>query len=161
MAILALAMMAASTYEKAQASSEQATAAAQAADYNASVDRANAQQLAYDTTANIDKQRVAGESYMSTQRAQYAASGILSGTGSAMIVQATTAARLELNIQQQWTTAQEKEALLYGAATEGVLEGQEQASMYHLQGVADIFSGIGSMAGIMGSPSGQALMGKN
>ena len=154
MAIFALVMSLASTALKAGASSDQAKAAAQAADYNASVDRANADQLAFDTSSNIEKERVAGESYMSTQRAQYAASGILSGTGSAMIVQATTAGRMEQTIQQQWTATQEKENLLYGAAAEGVLEGQEAASMYHLQEAADIFQGIGSIASTMGGSSG-------
>ena len=134
-----------SAYMSARASSEQASAAASAADYNAKVDVANAQQQALDANANITKQRQQDQEYQSDQRAAFAASGVLSGTGSPMEVQATTAGRQEQNIQQYWTSVQEKESAQYAAAEEGVVEGQEEADIYHLQGAGDIFSGIGNM----------------
>ena len=43
-----------------------------------------------------------------------------------------------------------KESQLYSSAEEGLYEGQEQADIYHLQGAADIFQGVGSIAGDLG-----------
>ena len=140
-----VAAAAGSAYMSARASSEQATAAAQAADYNAKVDVANAQQQALNANANIQKQRQQDQEYQSDQRAAFAASGVLSGTGSPMEVQATTAGRQEQDIQTYWASVQEKESQLYASAEEGVYEGQEQADIYHLQGAGDIFSGIGGI----------------
>src|ERR1039457_4798731 len=141
---------AAATTMEAVASSRQASAAAQAADYNSKGDQANAQQLAMNANANIAKQRQDDATYQSDQRAALAASGVLSGTGSPMELQATTAMRQEQDIQTYWTSVQEKESQLYSSAEEGVYEGQEEADIYHLQGAADIFSGIGSMVGSVG-----------
>jgi hypothetical protein len=64
-----------------------------------------------------------------------------------MEVQATTAGRQEQNIQQYWTQVQETESAEYASAAEGVVEGEEEASTFHLQGAADIFNGIGNMEG--------------
>jgi len=130
-----------------EASSRQAKAATQAADYNAAVDAANAKQTALNANANIERQRQDDATYQSDQRAALAASGVLSDTGSPMVVQATTAGRQEQDIQQYWTSVQEKESNLYAAGEEGIYEGAEQADIYHLQGAAEIFSGIGSIAG--------------
>lgn len=126
------------------ASRKQAQAVQQTAKYNASADIAQAQQIAMDTNANIQRQRLEDQAYLSKQRAAYAASGILSDTGSPMAVQATTAGRMEMDIQQYWTSAQQKEATLYSAAQEGILEGNMQAEAYHLQGAAALVQGIGN-----------------
>ena len=150
LAATSVASAAGGAYMAARASSQQADAASQAANYNAKVDVANAQQQALNANANIQKQRQKDQEYQSDQRAALAASGVLSGTGSPMEVQATTAGRQEQDIQQYWTSVQEKESAEYAAADEGVVEGQEEASMYHLQGAADILSGIGSMASSFG-----------
>ena len=138
----------ASTAVAVNASERQAAAASQAANYNADVDIANAKQLSMDANANIQKQRQQDQEYQSNQRAALAASGVLSGTGSPMALQATTAGRQEQDIQTYWTSVQEKESQLYGSAEEGVYEGEEEADIYHLQGAGDIFSGVGSLAGI-------------
>jgi hypothetical protein len=137
---------AASAAEQAHASSMQAKAATQAADYNAKVDQANAQQIALNANANIAKQRQDDQAYQSNQRAALAASGVLSDTGSAMQIEATTAGRQEQDIQTYWTSVQQKESALYSSAEEGVYEGQMQADIYHLQGAADIFNGIAGVA---------------
>lgn len=145
-----VAATAASTTLALEASSRQATAAAQAANYNAKVDQANAQQIAMNANANIEKQRQDDQAYQSNQRAALASSGVLSDTGSSMQLEATTAGRQEQDIQTYWASVQEKESQLYASAQEGVYEGQEQADIYHLQGAADIFSGIGSVASTFG-----------
>jgi hypothetical protein len=142
--------VAASTTVSVEASNQQARAAAQAADYNSKIDQANAQQLAMNANANITKQRQDDATYQADQRAALAASGVLSGTGSPMELQATTAMRQEQDIQTYWTSVQEKESQLYSSAAEGVYEGQEEADIYHLQGATDIFNGIGSMTGDVG-----------
>lgn len=139
-----------SAVEAKQVSSRQAEAASQAADYNAAVDQANAKQVALNANANIDRQRQEDQTYQSDQRAALAASGVLSDTGSPMVVQATTAGRQEQDIQTYWTSVQEKESNLYAAGQEGIYEGAEQADIYHLQGAADIFNGVGSIAGDVG-----------
>jgi len=144
----------ASAAQSARVASQQATAATTIANYNAKVDIANAQQMGMDAAANISKQRTEDQSYLSSQRAAYAASGILGGTGSPLAVQATTAGRQEQDIQQYYANTQEKEAGLYEAAQLGVYEGAEQASAYHLQGAADIFKGIGDVASISGKIAG-------
>jgi len=61
---------------------KQATYAAKVADYNANVEIANAKQQAMNAQANIQQERKAGEGYLSKQRATYAASGVLSDSGS-------------------------------------------------------------------------------
>ena len=129
-----VAATAASATLSVEASSRQAKAATQAADYNAALDAANAKQVALNANANIEKQRQDDATYQSDQRAALAASGVLSDTGSPMVVQATTAGRQEQDIQQYWTSVQEKESNLYAAGQEGIYEGAEQADIYHLAG---------------------------
>jgi len=133
---------------------DQAKYAAKIADYNANVDIANAKQQAMNAQANIQQERKAGEGYLSKQRATYAASGVLSDSGSAMVVQGTTAAVLEHNIQQQWNQVQQQEALGYSAAAAEVSKGKQQAKMYHMQAVGDMFKAVGNIANaIQGMPS--------
>ena len=145
---------------------KQATYAAKVADYNANVDIANAQQQAMNAQANIQSQRKEGGELLSRQRAGYAASGVLSDSGSAMAVQATTAARLEQNIQQYWSETQQKESQLYTAAGMEVSKGKAQAKAFHLEAAADMFKAAGSLAlafaggaGSLGSASGGADLG--
>jgi hypothetical protein len=139
-----------SAYLSARASSQQATAASQIANYNAKVDIAQANQDAMNAQANIEKQRTDNASYDSNQRAALAASGVLSGTGSPMALQATTVGRQEQDIQQYWTQTQEQESSQYQAAELGVYEGAQEADTYHLQGAADIFQGVGQMTNSVG-----------
>jgi hypothetical protein len=136
--------------ESASMASKQATVASKVANYNANVDIANANQQAMDANANIAKQRQADATYMSSQRAALAASGVLENTGSPLSLEATTAGRMEQNIQQYWTTVQEKEDTEFTAARMGIYEGQEEASIYHLEGAADIFKGIGEASKSIG-----------
>lgn len=150
-AVASLAAAGVSAYE----SSQQAKTATKVANYNANVDIAQAQQLAMDANANIAKQRLESKEYLSKQRAAYAASGVLGDTGSPLAVQATTAGRMEQDIQQYWSSTQQKESSLYAAAQEGVYEGAAQASMYHLQGAAEIMQGIGSAASYGAGAYGQ------
>lgn len=152
-AVASVASAAASVYsgrEQQIASNKQADAARQAADYNAKLDVANAQQLAMDSAANIQRQRSGNQAYLSKQLVAYAASGILSDTGSPLAVQATTAGRMEQDIQQYWTSVQQKESSLYASAQEGRYEGEETADIYHLQGTAALVSGIGRAVGTLG-----------
>jgi hypothetical protein len=142
------------TGEAVNASRRQAEAASQAADYNSKLDQSEAQQLALNANANIQRQRQDSATYQSDQRAALAASGVLSDEGSPMVLQATTAGRQEQDIQTYWTSVQEKESQLYSSAQEGVYEGEEEADIYHLQGAADIFKGVGSIAGSLGSFAG-------
>ena len=136
---------------------QQATVATQVADYNAKVDQANAEQLAMDAHANIERQRADNATYLSSQRAAYAASGILSGTGSPLAVQATTAGRMEEDVQNYWRRTQQQENNLYGAAQMERFGGEQQARAYReeaaqfrAQGMSAIFQGIGGVAKIGG-----------
>jgi hypothetical protein len=129
-----------------------ATYAAKVADYNANVDIANAKQQAMNAQANIQSERQQGAELLSKQRASYAASGVLSGTGSALAVQATTAARLEHNIQQYWNEVQQKESQLYTQAGMEVAKGKAEAKAYHLSAAADMFKAVGSMALTFAAP---------
>lgn len=149
----------ASTAISAEEASKQASTAAKVANYNANVDIANAQQQQMDANANIAKQRQDDQAYMSAQRAAYAASGVLSGTGSPMVTEATTAGRAEQDIQQFWTSTEEDATTQYESAEMGIFEGNQESETYHLEGAADIFKGIGSVANIAGSPAGQKLLG--
>ena len=133
---------------------KQATYAAKVADYNANVDIANAKQQAMNAVANIQSERLKGEAYQSSQRAAYAASGVLSDSGSAMAVQATTAARMEQGIQQYWNEAQQRESTQYAGAQMEVLKGKQQAQAYHMQAIGDYFKAAGDIANaIQGMPS--------
>jgi hypothetical protein len=133
---------------------KQATYAAKVADYNANVDIANAKQQAMNSVANIQSERLKGEAYQSSQRAAYAASGVLSDSGSAMAVQATTAARMEQGIQQYWNEAQQRESTQYAGAQMEVLKGKQQAQAYHMQAIGDYFKAAGDIANaIQGMPS--------
>ena len=150
MAVAALAISAVAavgaTADSASLASKQASTAAQIANYNANVDIANAQQSALNAQANITAQRKDNSTYNSSQRAALAASGVLADTGSPMALQAETVGREEQKIQQEWTSEQISENTQYAAAQLGVLEGADEATAYHLQGAADIFQGIGSVA---------------
>lgn len=137
-----------------KASNMQADAVQQAAAYNAQVDIAQARQVAMDANANIQRERLDNKAYLSKQTASYAASGILSDTGSPLAVQATTAGRMEQDIQQYWASTQQKEALLYAAAKQGVYEAGQQAEIYHLQGAIAVMNGIGRVIGSVGQAAG-------
>ncbi len=139
------------TYASVQASRKQAAVASSVANYNAKVDVANAQQLEMDSAANVAKQRRDNAVYLASQRAAYSASGVLGGTGSPMAVLATGAGRMEQDIQQYHSDINKKEEQLYESAAQGVAEGGATAEAYHLQGSADLFRGIGSVANIAGS----------
>ena len=128
---------------------KQATYAAKVADYNAKVDIANAQQEAMNAQANIQSQRLKDEAYLSSQRAAYAASGVLSDTGTPMAVQATTAARLEHNIQQYWNQVQQREATGYTQAQMDVMRGKQQAQAYHMQAIGDYFKAAGDITNVV------------
>lgn len=162
-AIVSVVATTVSTIQQHNIAGQEAAAASQAAQYNADLDIANAKQDAENAKANISTQRQKDASYLSTQRAALAASGVLSDTGSPMEVQATTAGRMEQNVQQYWTSEQESESTLYEAAQEGVYEGAEAADTYHLEGTAAIFSGIGTIANTTGqfsqTSAGQKVFG--
>lgn len=133
-----------------KASNQQAAVATKDAAYNASIDLEHAKQIDLNADANITAARRDDLSYLSSQRAAYAASGILSGTGSAMQVQATTAGRQEQDIQEYYRQTQEKEDILTSEAKMGVYEGDQQAETFHLQGTTAMFDGIGKIAGNLG-----------
>jgi hypothetical protein len=157
--IIAAVAAVASAAEEANIASKQASTASKVANYNANVDIANAQQQQMDANANIAKQRQDDAAYASKMRAEYAASGVLSGTGSPMVTETTTAGRAEQDIQQFWTSTEEAATTQYESAEMGVMEGSLESETYHLEGASDIFKGIGSVANIAGSPSGQQLLG--
>ncbi len=143
--------------DQAKLASKQGAVAGQVADYNAKLDEANAAQLALDAHANIQRQRQDNSTYLSSQRAAYAASGVLSGTGSPMIVQATTAGRMEEDVQNYWRQTQQRESNLYAAGQMERFGGanqaaaaEAQAQAYRLKAVSSIFDGIGGVAKIAG-----------
>lgn len=152
--IIAVAATAASMAMQAAAAAKQAKLAESTAKYNASVDISNAQQLQLNAAANIRAQRRDDQAYRSKIRVAYAASGILSGSGSPMEVQATTAGRQEQDIANYWNQTNQKSDKYYGAAAEGIREGEAQSDLYHLQGAAAVVNGIGSMASMFGSMGG-------
>lgn len=141
----------AGTVASAKAARQQASTATQVANYNANLDIAQANQNELNANANITAQRQKDNEQLSVARAQYAASGVMSDTGSPMEVLATSASRDEQNIQQYYAGEQESAQTEFEAAQYGVYTGAEQASAYHLEGAGDIFSGIGSLANIGGS----------
>ena len=141
----------AGTVASAKAASQQASTAAQVASYNANVDIAQANQNDLNANANITAQRQKNNEQLSTARAAYAASGVLSDSGSPMEVLATSASRDEQNIQQYYAEQQESDQTQYEAAQLGVYQGAQEAEAYHLEGAGDIFSGIGSLANIGGN----------
>lgn len=148
-----------------RAASSQARAATQVAAYNAQIDQTQAQQIGLDANANIEKERADDASYLSSERAAYAADGVLSGTGSPLALQATTAGRQEEDIQNYWASTQEQETSLYDQASLGIAEGAEEADTYHLEGAGDIINGIGGVANTVGrfsqSDAGQQLFDNN
>jgi hypothetical protein len=147
---------------QAASSAKQAALAQSTAKYNASVDIANAQQVQLNAAANIRAQRNEDQAFRSKIRVAYAASGILSGTGSPMEVLATTAGRHEQDIANYWNATNEKSDKYYGAAKEGIAEGDAQSDLYHLQGAAAVVKGIGSLASMYGggASTGSELGGK-
>lgn len=155
--VIPIVIAAAGAAVQATAASRAATTAARVADYNAKIDISNAQQLQLDAAANVRRQRDEDSAYRSRIRVAYAAAGILSGEGTPMQVEATTAGRQEQDVQNYWRSVNQKTDKYYGAAAEGVIEGKETASLYHLQGAASILKGIGSMASAYGSGGSTSL----
>lgn len=133
------------------AANKQAAVATSVANYNAKLDIKNAQQLALNAQANVAKQRTENEAYRSKIRVAYAASGILSGSGTPMSVLATTAGRQEQDIQNYWSSVNQKSDQYYAKAAEGIAEGDAMADVYHLQAASAAIKGIGSMASAFGT----------
>ncbi len=152
--IVLVAATAATTAMQVSASAKGAALAESTAKYNSSVDIANAQQAQLNAAANIRAKRADDQAYRSKIRVAYAASGILSGSGSPMQVLATTAGRQEQDIANYWNETNQKSDRYYGAAKEGIREGEAQSDLYHLQGAAAVVKGIGSMASIYGDFKG-------
>ena len=139
---------------QAAAAAKQAALATSVAQFNAKVDISNAQQLQLDAAANIRQARAENEAYRSKIRVAYAASGILSDSGSPMQVLATTAGRQEQDVQNYWRNINQKSDKYYGAAAEGIREGEAQADLYHLKAASAVVQGIGSMASAFGGMGG-------
>lgn len=146
--VIPLVIAAAGAAVQARAANQQANVATSVANYNAKVDVANAQQLQMDAAANVERQRVQDKAYLSKMRTAYAASGIRSGSGTPMEVLATTAGRQESDIQNYWTSVNQKSDRYYGAAAEGIAEGKSNAELYHLKAASAVISGLGKVAGV-------------
>lgn len=131
-----------------KASKKAAAADTQTANYNAQVDTAQAQQIQLDTEANIQTEQQDDAVYLSRQAASYAASGVISNTGSPLHAQITTAGRLNQRIQQQYSDSQRKQQLLYAQAQEGVYYGQAEASADNAVGTAALLTGGAKIAGL-------------
>lgn len=139
-------MNAISTAMKYSTAKNQASAAKQVAQYNASLDINQAKQIELDTNFNISQERQQGKAYLSKQAAAYSASGVLI-SGSPLAVMATTAGKLEMNIQNEYIASQRKQAQLYSAAQQGIQVGEMQASGYKMKGMGELLSGGATLAG--------------
>jgi len=134
------ALTAASMAKQNSASKKAAKLATDTATYNANIDIAQANQLDLDTNANIRSARAEDKVYISRQKTAYAAAGVLS-SGSPLAVEATTVGRFEQRIQQEYSNSQLKQQQLHGAAAQGILYGEAQASAIKTQNDAAMLAG--------------------
>ena len=117
------------------------------AQFNAGLDISQAKQLELDTRQNIESMREEGSVYESRQKTAYAASGVLTGSGSPLAVQAATAGKFAQRINQQYLNSQATENRLYSEATAGIYEGAGQAAGFRAQGTAALLTGGAKVAG--------------
>lgn len=110
-----------------EAAKQSASLADSVARRNANTDLVAAKQSELDTAANILAARQEARVYTSRQNASYAASGVLSDSGSPLAVQAGTMGRFEQKIQQEKINANQRQLQLQDAAQTGILYGQAQA----------------------------------
>jgi len=114
--------------------------------YNNKYDQALAEQLDEDTQVNIENERLNDKVYLSKQAVGYAASGVLSTTGSALKAQITNAGRFEQKIQQDWVNSQQQQASYYSQGKAGVVYGAAQAESDRMSGDIALIDGGAKIA---------------
>lgn len=108
---------------------------------NANIDLTAAKQSELDTAANIQAARDEANVFTSRQNTSYAASGVLSNTGSPLAVQAQTMGQFEQRIQQEKINATQRQLQLQDAAQYGVLYGDAQAKAINTANTAAMLKG--------------------
>ena len=111
------------------------------ADYNAKLMAQQAEVTERDAAAEANQQRLRSQYALAQQRAVYAMSGVVSDTGSPLLVEAQQAGYMEMN------------------ALETERQGQIRAGNYQQQGILDIMQGRASMTGARMGAYGTILKG--
>ncbi len=115
--------------------------------WNARYDEALAAQLDLDTIQNVRTEREEQGVYLSRQQVSYAAAGVLSDSGSALMAQIQNVGRFEQQIQQKWVDAERQQQGLYAKAKAGILGAEGQAISDQAQGRIALVNGAASASG--------------
>lgn len=143
----AIAATAVSTYQTYRSNKAMAREAEAAADYNARVKEAEAAQVDAESREQIRRDRAAARRFASSQRARYAASGVLTSLGSPLEVLAYDAGQMEL---QSLERARAAEAYRRRGKAEAVgirMEGASAAKGYRRAATGSLLSGAARIAG--------------
>lgn len=147
LALAGLALSAYSSYESTQASSQAASLSQAVGNYNAGLDETQANQIELDARQNAIDARTDNRTYLSRQKAAYAAAGVDVNTGSPLAVRAATAMRLERRVQQGWSDAEAKATELRSRAQAERMYGASAADQAHLQAVGTALGGAARLIG--------------
>ena len=123
-----------------RASQNAAKLATATSDYNARVDEADAKQIELDSSENTRRAREEARIYTSRQLAAFAASGVLV-SGSPLAVMATTAGRIEQQIQQEAQDRKRQANRLRDSARMTRLYGESSAAGIRERARADLIGG--------------------
>ncbi len=159
MAVASVALQGYSMIKANKAAKASQSLAKDTADYNAQLEETAAQQVELDDSENIRAARRDAEVYTSRQKAAYASSGVLN-SGSPLAVEATTAGRMEQQIQQMKSNSNQEATKRRSAAAVGRIYGERQASAIGIENTANMLrGGAGILSTVAGAYSGGAFSG--
>lgn len=126
---------------------QQAKAAEEAAEYNNKLARAEAANLEAETAEQIKRRRIENRAGLADLRTRLASSGVVTTTGTPLLLQGEAAGRLELQIADAARSASMQAASLRAKGRMGLWEADQMNSASRLSMLGTAIQGIGSAFG--------------
>lgn len=136
----------ASAYMASREQENQGDIAKKVGEYNSRVDESDALQLSINAQENIRRMREEGRKFVGSQRAKYAASGVVVDTGSPLEVMAETEGVLRMQQLEEQRAADAKAANLRRQAQMSRLYGEEALRASQIQSTATLLGGAANAA---------------
>jgi len=148
LAVVGIGLTVAAIAEQQSAARKASNTAAITSIYNNKLDQMQAQQVDQDSSVAVQGMREDAEAYVSKQRGQYAAAGIVADTGSPLAIQAETAGKLELRAQHAFMESSAKQGQLYSEGAAGLYYGRSEQDQISEQSQAATLTGAARIAGM-------------
>ena len=136
---------------------QQAQAQEQAAAYNNRLAQAEARNVESQTSEDIARQRTANRAGLASLRARMASSGVLTTTGTPLLLAGEAAGRLEVGIADAARRANMQAASLRAKGRMGVWEAEQYASAANLASIGTAVSGATRAFGMFQQGSYQGV----